>query len=326
MSNPSQPHDQLFKHLFSEPKLVLSYLKGSLPRDWFVRLESQTLTRLPDSYVDDQLQEQISDVVYQCQLKDTKQWVNLVFLLEHKSYVPPFPHLQLLRYMVNLWQKQIVEGKFLHPIIPMVVYHGRQDWEMKPFGSYFSIQGENWLEQFLPNFSYHLTNLRQENPQQIEKQFEELVLRKAFLLMKWVFEKKLSDHVEAIFYELLSAPADQPESKYFRIFITYLTHSPNPGKNQIMAKVKSLTEEWNLPPGSVAYEWYQEIEQKGIEQGIEKGIEKGIEQGKEQGIEQERRVNIEKMLQKGFSPQQVSDILELPLELVQKVGRNLLME
>lgn len=308
MSSPAQPHDHFFKHLFSDPRLVLSYLKGSLPAAWFARLEGESLTKLPDSYVDEQLQEQLTDVVYQCQVRDREHPVNLVFLLEHKSYVPTYPHLQLLRYMLNLWEKQVRTGKPLSPIIPMVVYHGRHDWEVKRFEEYLSIQGEGWLRQYLPDFSYHLTNLRRESDDQIEQQYEALILRKAFLLMKWVFQKGLSEQAKRIFEEILAAPADQPESKYFRIFITYLSNSPNPEKDQTMANVKSLVEEWDLPTDSLAYQWIQEIEQKGLERGIKKGIERGL------------RISILKMLNKGFPAGEVAEILEVPLELVQQVA------
>ena len=59
--------------------------------------------------------------------------------------------------------------------------------------------------------------------------------------------------------------------------------------------------------------------QRGIEVGIEKGVEKGIEQGIEQG----RLEDVERMLRKGFKPEVVADVLEVPMEAVLKMQQKI---
>jgi flagellar biosynthesis/type III secretory pathway protein FliH len=59
--------------------------------------------------------------------------------------------------------------------------------------------------------------------------------------------------------------------------------------------------------------------EKGIKQGIAKGIEQGIAKGIEQGIEKNTIQVIELMLQKGFEPAAIVEILEVDPALVRKV-------
>ncbi|MEM7660344.1 MAG: helix-turn-helix domain-containing protein [Bacteroidota bacterium] len=75
----------------------------------------------------------------------------------------------------------------------------------------------------------------------------------------------------------------------------------------------SPTEEWELPPDSVAYKWVQEIKQEGQEEWLEKGIEQGTYTS----------IQIIKLLQKGIPHQQIAEQLEVPLQRVQRIAREL---
>ncbi|MEZ4828082.1 MAG: Rpn family recombination-promoting nuclease/putative transposase [Bacteroidia bacterium] len=43
-----------------------------------------------------------------------------------KSYPVDFPHLQILRYMLEIWDRQVREQQPLSLIIPILVYHGKE--------------------------------------------------------------------------------------------------------------------------------------------------------------------------------------------------------
>lgn len=67
---------------------------------------------------------------------------------------------------------------------------------------------------------------------------------------------------------------------------------------------------------------------QGLEQGLEQGREQGLEQGREQGLEQGIRQgtikSVQKMLAKGYSCDEVSDILEIDIEEVRGIQEELL--
>ena len=63
----------------------------------------------------------------------------------------------------------------------------------------------------------------------------------------------------------------------------------------------------------------EEALEKGMKQGMKQGMEKGMEKGIEKGI----RESIARLLQKGFLPEKVSDMLDVSLEMVAEVQEQL---
>jgi flagellar biosynthesis/type III secretory pathway protein FliH len=59
--------------------------------------------------------------------------------------------------------------------------------------------------------------------------------------------------------------------------------------------------------------------QKGYQQGFKQGFKQGLEQGLEKGIEQERRKNVINLWQKDIEPAMISNLLNLPIEYIEKV-------
>ncbi len=59
--------------------------------------------------------------------------------------------------------------------------------------------------------------------------------------------------------------------------------------------------------------------EEGLEKGLEKGIEKGIERGIEEGMETTRLKVARKLLDKGFSFEEIGETIDLPAEEVRKL-------
>ena len=132
---PSKPHDEFFKAVFSRLDIVLDYLKQMLPIDLQQELDFNTLIRANGSFVSPTLQEYFSDVVYRCTFKGSKKSIFISFIFEHKSSVERYPHLQLLRYMLDTWEEQLKQKKAIAPIVPIVVYHGKEKWKKRKFSA-----------------------------------------------------------------------------------------------------------------------------------------------------------------------------------------------
>ena len=67
-------------------------------------------------------------------------------------------------------------------------------------------------------------------------------------------------------------------------------------------------------------EW-EAVKMNLLEIGIEKGIEQGIKQGIERGIEQSRTEIIRNMLSSGLPSEKVSEVTQIPLDVVKEVER-----
>ena len=57
----------------------------------------------------------------------------------------------------------------------------------------------------------------------------------------------------------------------------------------------------------------------GIEVGFERGLKRGREQGIEQGIAATNKNHIINLLRKGKSPEEIQDLLDIPLDEIVKI-------
>ena len=129
MSELSNPHDRFFKETFSRIEVARDLLANYLPAEVVALLDLDTLEARPDSFIDADLQEQFADLLYKVQLRDGRE-AYVYLLLEHKSYADPATPFQLLRYEVRIWEQDRRNGEELRPIIPLVLYHGREQWQV----------------------------------------------------------------------------------------------------------------------------------------------------------------------------------------------------
>ncbi|MEM6265600.1 MAG: Rpn family recombination-promoting nuclease/putative transposase, partial [Bacteroidota bacterium] len=161
----SNPHDKYIPEQLSNLELAKTFLRQFLDQQLAAVLDFDKLSLLRDSYVDEELQEFQSDLIYLCETKSGTP-VEVCILLEHKSYVPARPRIQLIQYLVNAWKSQIKEKDFdtgrdglLRPVIPVLLYHGQKRWKDRSLEDYFhKIDGAE-VGKYIPKFSYDLIDL-----------------------------------------------------------------------------------------------------------------------------------------------------------------------
>ena len=111
------PHDRFFRESFGRVHIARNYLEEYLPEPVLGLLDLDTLTLQEGSFIDEEMREHQTDLLYQVQLQGGGT-ATIYLLFEHKSFPDVLVALQLLRYMVNLWQQQVKEKVPLTPIIP----------------------------------------------------------------------------------------------------------------------------------------------------------------------------------------------------------------
>ena len=198
MSTPNNPHDKLFKAAFSEKDVVIDFIDNFLPERVGDKIYKDSLTLMPVSYIHPSLADFYSDIVYSCEFGESSIQITLLF--EHKSYVPEYPHLQLLRYMVEAWFQMLKQEEELKPIIPIVVYHGKDKWAIRSFEEYFGTI-DPALRPFLPSFEYLLTDLNKWSDERLEK-LSMGILRQALVLLK---DTRNQMDIRPFFLELFSS-------------------------------------------------------------------------------------------------------------------------
>jgi predicted transposase/invertase (TIGR01784 family) len=149
-------HDAFFKTTFSHKDVAQSYIEKFMEQNLVQNIDLQSLTLESTSYITADLEEYFADLVWSAAYKSTQ--VKIAFLFEHKSFMPPYPDVQLMRYITEHLEKQIKAKEKLNVVIPIIIYHGKDEWQVRPFYTYFEGIDEV-LKKYIPSFSYQFTNL-----------------------------------------------------------------------------------------------------------------------------------------------------------------------
>jgi len=270
------PHDKFFKEIFSKEKEAREFLSHYLPDAIKAIIDLSTLSIFKDSFIEKELQEYFSDILYKVEIKDQPAWIYLLF--EHKSHPDSFVAFQLLRYMVKIWelllnQKQI--QKTLPCIIPLVIYHGKEKWQIETNLSHLFSAPDPALSPYIPDFDYILYDLSHLSDDQIKGA---VTLRAFLLLLKYIFHdefrKQLYTMID-LFKELASKATGM---EYLETFLRYIISATDTITEKDIKDILTKTS----PQGGDTL--MPTLAEKWIEQGFNQGMEKGMEKGARQGL------------------------------------------
>jgi predicted transposase/invertase (TIGR01784 family) len=221
MSYLNNPHDAFFKQTFSQPEIIHNFLQEYLPPGVAVELNLDSLELQKDSFIDEQLQEHFSDLLYKCLLAGEESAESYIYLLlEHKSSPEKLTPLQLLGYMVQIWQEKTRQGTSeLPPIIPMVIYHGQSRWRVaEDFAGLFN--GPESLRPYWPTFRYQLYDLGRLSREEIRG----LALNQfVYLTMKHIKDPDFPKLLPSIFRQYIELANAETAVKYLEVVLRYIS-------------------------------------------------------------------------------------------------------
>ena len=323
--NLSSVHDKFFKFVFSDKAKVENYLQGTLSDELKHKILFDTLQQDQNSYVDEELNSHYADMVYDV-IFDKNTPIKIAFLFEHKSFVPKFPHLQLMKYMIRIWEYQLQNKEPLKPVLPIIIYHGRSKWKQKSFEAYFEMgKIDESIKPYMPIFDYWLTDLKQADVKTIEQKYSLLSLRMAFLLMKYIFDNQLDKHLEEIFSGWKELIKDEKGKQYLHVILLYLHNSPKATQKDMKEYIAGFFTEDDIIPGTLAWDNLQKAKKerkKAIIEGKKEGKKEGIKEGIKEGELRKTVQGIGKLLQKGkLSIEEIADVFEVDTDFVLKVSK-----
>lgn len=153
------PHDKIFKETFSNVDVAKDFITHFLPPTVRNTIDVASIQPQKDSFISRDLQEYFSDLLFQTKIHNKPAYV--YFLFEHKSYHDYYTALQLLRYMVEIWEtkRDNQKEKRLPIIMSIVLYHGNTDWYVRPSFSnllegYRDFPQE--LQKFVPDYEFFI--------------------------------------------------------------------------------------------------------------------------------------------------------------------------
>ncbi len=280
MENLPNPHDRLFKEIWSSTEVVKDFIRYYMPKDVSALIDTEQTEICKDSFVREDLKEYYSDILYRVMLNSGQQGY-LYFLFEHKSYPDKYVPLQLLGYGTDIWRLHLKQEtgrtKHLPVIIPILIYHGREKWTRRTDFSHLFGKISDTLAVYVPDFRFDLCDLSAYSDDQIKGN---VLLKVLFLLFKYVyhpgFQEKLPQ-IFSLFRELLEKDTGM---QYLETVMRYVLAASEITLDKLKTAVESgLSEKGETVTMTTAEKLINEGIQKGIQQGIQQGIIEAIELG-----------------------------------------------
>ncbi|CAK0776937.1 transposase [Gammaproteobacteria bacterium] len=189
MSTVVSPHDHFFKECFSRPKAAADLFRRALPAEVVNALDLTTIRTAKGSFVDPKLREHHTDLLFEVTGRDGSP-VLVYLLAEHKSSPDRWVVLDLLRYASEIWREWVkqnsgkwIMGMKLPPLIPLVLYHGKDSWTI-PTDIADLVDIPAILERYRPHFCYELLDLSDVADGTLPAGVES---RAALLTLKYIF-------------------------------------------------------------------------------------------------------------------------------------------
>jgi len=278
-SELSNPHDRFFKEIWSREAIGQDFLRHYLPQEIVDLLDLDSLELTKDSFVDRRLRQHYSDLLYRLKFKDGRPGF-VYTLLEHKRAPKRFTALQLLRYMVQIWEKALAQGvgtEGLPPIMPVVLYQGDTPW---PYGETFQqlFHLPAPLAPYTPDFRYALCDLTGLADTDIRGA---VLLRVTLWIMKHIADAQLAERLPEIIRLLRELSEKRTLLDYLETLLRYLATATDKLSErdigQALNEVLPMLEEKFM--ATLAEKWLEQGRQEGLAKGHTKGHTEGIQAG-----------------------------------------------
>jgi predicted transposase/invertase (TIGR01784 family) len=312
------PHNNLFQLAMSHLPNARSLIETNFSPEVLQEIDLDSLQIEPCDFVDTKLREKQSDLLLSARLREPQgspigkaSSVYVYVLFEHKSEPDQLTVLQLLTYIVRFWEKCARDGDRLHPILPLVVYHGSSPWTVaRQIEDLVACPAA--LADYQVRFRFPLLDLGRLPDEEIRGV---PILQSVLQLLKYGRGPELPDRYADILRILASVLSEQNVRTWLEAFGVYVM-----GVNRFMSleemyRIVQSVFPTQIEPGSIA--------DRLIKQGEEKGREEGREEGREQGVEKGLIIGKVQTLQELIGDQ-VSPIEKLLALNIQQLERTLL--
>jgi predicted transposase/invertase (TIGR01784 family) len=276
------PHDKVFRQVYSNKENARSLLADKLPDKVLKLVDLDTLEISKDSFIEKELADYYSDILYRVMLKDGNQGFIYV-LFEHKSYYDKFVHLQLLEYMVKIWRLYIKQHKeppdYLPIVIPLLVCHAGKEWPENTERLKFLLSGPvEELAGYIPDFAFELYDLHRYSDDQIKGN---ILSRVVLLLFKYIRDPDLPQKLPGILALMQKLMEKETGLQWLEVVIRYLASARE--KDELSWKqIKDIAEK---AISEEAGRYVMTLEEKTKNEGRLEGKLEGKLEGLKEGIE-----------------------------------------
>ena len=280
-------HDALFRALVSRSDRAGALLQDHLPSEIAVLVDFEHPPDLMEgTFINGDGAKTQCDALFRVRLK-SGQDARIYVLLEHKSSVDYDTPLQIARYMLNIWARELKATPAhckLPMILPLVFYHGLGEWTV-PRSLAEMIDAPDGVDDPLRGFAYTLRDLRRLDPWHLAQNPE---VQAALVALWLVFE-------ENVLPELLDLVTGGmvDGSEFESHIITYISEKFNIDAPTLEASLqRTKPQRWEILMGTAAESWLEQGRTEGWTEGKTEGRAEGRAEGEVIGIEKGKVIGI----------------------------------
>ncbi|MDJ6367415.1 Rpn family recombination-promoting nuclease/putative transposase [Salmonella enterica] len=271
-SSTPTPHDATFRQFLTQPDIARDFMALHLPAELRAVCDLGTLKLESGSFVEDDLRQYFSDVLYSLKTTAGDGYVHV--LIEHQSSPDKHMASRMFRYAIAAMQRHLDAGhKKLPLVIPVLFYAGKRS--PYPYST-------RWLDEFddpalagkLYSSAFPLVDITVIPDDEIAKHRSMAALT---LLQKHIHQRDLAELVDRLAPILL---AGYLSSSQVISLVHYIVQAGETSDAE--AFVRELAQ--RVPQhGDALMTIAQQLEQKGIQKGIQLGRQEGRNEGKLEG-------------------------------------------
>ena len=298
MADVHQPHDRLFRAVFSDASEAAGLLQNALPDPLRHRFDWTTLSRREGTFIDEELRASEADLLYQIQHLETGEPMSVYVLLEHQSSPERLMRLRLLRYCCRIWEADLRSDPDRHglrPIIPVVFYQGSRGWAYSTeFADLFPEAVRAW--PWVPRFAHVLLDQTVLGPDAVVGGVRGRIAR---LLLMAAFGQEAP---EALRLAAGLASSLEGRGADLDLFLSYLTRTQ---EREGVDTFKDAMQDHGIDIGGKLMTYAQELlaegEAKGRAEGQAEGEAKGRAEGQAEGEARKQVEMVEGFLRVGVT-------------------------
>ena len=230
MQDQSNPHGTFLRQTLSHQPTAREFFKVVIPEDMQQLLDVTTLEISKDQFVDSELENQLSDMLFRVYRKDLMP-AYIYLLFQHKGNPEPLMSYLLFRYMERIWEQTINQGLIGHLplIIPIVIYNGSNPWNISTqFSNLFGKKSD--LLKVLPDFNYIMCDLFQISSLDFSKT---PILYTGMHLLKTIHDNDFDDQLPHLLNPLKQCFENDYTKRFLSFVIEYLCGSSKMNENDI---------------------------------------------------------------------------------------------
>ena len=245
--------------------------------------------------------------------------VRLFFLLEHKSHQDSQVLQQILRYQT------LVYNRWNYPVIPILVYHGRQKHWRGPLNFQDSLDGltpvlRQKFGKNILNFRCKLLNIHDINL--YRGVGRNLLSRPILLIMSSIWKLRHETIVEL--FQMGINLGEKDQKFLIQKAVDYIHRNDSNFTLSVLSKIEKESIEEDQRVMSALQCSLDEAEERGMRKGLKKGL-RGLkevrEEGLEKGLEKGREETALRMIQHGFEVEAICLCTRLTSKDVEKLRK-----